>query len=266
MTDLVADTQPHTARTIAFLGAKGGAGTSTVAMNVASVAASSSSVCLADFDFSRGDLANMLDLHPPGNIAQLMNLSGHIDDNAIQGAVLRHLGGFDAICQPRALEMLAAPDGERVQHMIARLRDTWDRVLLDLGSRVDVASLTSVVEADRVVIVAGNRVGDLHNVQRILRLLDVLDQPEDKVRLVICPFRDREVSLAEVETHLSLPVAAIVREDHPTCRETELHGRLATDLLPDSRLAHDVKRVWDAIEGDPVPLVVPARGPWPWSR
>lgn len=251
---------------IAFLGAKGGCGTSTLAANVAAVAARHGQVCLADLDFCRGDLSAILDVTPANHIAQLVSLSDTIDEVALTGASVPHVGGFRAICQPLDLHQLTIPDAEGTRRFFEVALPLWDRLLLDLGSRIDVPTLTTLVDVERIVLVTSNLVLDLWNARRILDLLDEVKVPTERVRLVINPWSPSEVTLEEIEQNLSLPVSAVVRRDDPTLTACRLHGRLATEAFPDSRYATDVERVWDAIRDAPVPLSLPPRPFWPWQR
>lgn len=267
-THLPTDASPPRARTFGLFGTKGGCGTSLLACHLAAAAAEDrveAEVALVDFDFHRGDLLPMLGLRAPSTLSDLLALGSDLSVDAVRTAAVPHTSDFQVLGQPSSYDQLSEVDVDSSRHLHHVLTEAYDTVVFDLGSHIDVSSIVALRQVDRVVLVSANRPLDLHNLQRMLLLLQRLGVQEDRIRYVLCPYDPRHTTLGEVEDHLPIAVSAVVREDRGTTRDLDLRARLAYDDHPFSPYATDARRVWQAIRGAPMPLEMPQARRWPWS-
>ena len=101
-------------RVIAVAGAKGGVGTSAVALLLAQSLLGTRTVGLVDFDLQSGDLAAYLGVHTRRSVVDLVDIAGEMS-----GRILRETS-YDV---PGGLRLLSAPnDGEREEEMTAPRR------------------------------------------------------------------------------------------------------------------------------------------------
>src|SRR5437660_11608865 len=88
------DSNPRAGRLIALLGAGGGSGLSTLAVNVAAVLARDYERCaLIDLKPGVGDLASLLDLKPAHTLADLCRNADRLDDDMFESALAAHSSG-----------------------------------------------------------------------------------------------------------------------------------------------------------------------------
>jgi pilus assembly protein CpaE len=91
-------------RAIAILGPNGGSGSSTLAVNVATVLAKKhNSSLLLDLKLACGDLAALLDLKPTHTLAELCMNAAHMDRVMFERSLARHSSGVHLLAPPRAL-------------------------------------------------------------------------------------------------------------------------------------------------------------------
>lgn len=255
-------------RLIAFLGAKGGVGCTLLAAHVAAALAAESSWCAVDFDFCKGDLAAVLDLPTERSVSLLLNPDTVPGPGVVEAALQPHASGVRALVQPydlSALHHIEAGDAERLLRL---LRARFEGLVADAGSRVDVATLTTALQADDIVLVTTPDVPSLRDAQRVLQLLAALRIPQGHVRLVVNRMRSGLVPADEIARQLRIEVTATVRDDPATCERLDHTGQLAFAEAPRSAFAADVKTLaaslrTDAEDGVGVPR---ARPRWPWSR
>lgn len=247
---------------VTMLGAKGGVGTTFLASNLGAVVAESAAVCVADMDFCKGDLGTYIDVEAPPLIATLIGRDGALDDDTIKRSVVRHKTGFDALCQPHDLTSLQQVSRDDVTGLLQGLRKNFGLVIADLGSRVDVSTLTAILSADMVVVVTTNTVPSLRNTRRLLKLIEELKIPSKAVHIVVNRFMRDRVSAQEIKNHLGRKASVILDEDSKASKHTNLVGTLAVSS-DQFLIARQIREMWQVLQG----LKSPSKhSPWPWAR
>ena len=143
--------------------AKGGVGTTTVAVNIAAdINARGQRVCLVDLDLSCGDVALMLRLEPRNSILDLLadDPDGEIAEpiDALRTTVRP---GFDCILAPaRSTEVDALP-GSVVIDLIGYLCGLYDIVVIDVPTTMSDHLRAAFTHADAIVLVTSADVGAL---------------------------------------------------------------------------------------------------------
>jgi pilus assembly protein CpaE len=161
---------------VAVAGSKGGCGVTTVAAQIALVAARTEGrrVCLVDLDLQTGDVAGLFGVTAHHDIADLVEVADELTRRSIAGVLFRHVSG---------LQILPAPaDGERAETVttsVARrvlgvLRTMFEAVVVDCGSLVSEANLGAIEIADRVLVVSTPDVLSLRGAHRITQMWDRL--------------------------------------------------------------------------------------------
>ena len=146
-----------TARTMsfAFIGAKGGVGTTTVALNVAAALGSNEQpAVIAEIMPSLGSLALMLDQQPFRNISSLLRLEAEeIDDQVVR----MHLGtitpAIKVLFSPQKLSEFSTVRSEQAQAIHAALARLSSHVILDLSNVPNTSASSLVPRMDFTAIV-----------------------------------------------------------------------------------------------------------------
>ncbi len=126
-------------KTIIVLGAKGGVGTSTVALNLAVQAAQLTQKRVALLEYARpfGQIALMLDLRPRFTLMDALERAGRLDERVLESLTEKHKSGVDILAGP----MHAALRDEQRPHVtlegfvkiLELARSAYDYVVVDLG-------------------------------------------------------------------------------------------------------------------------------------
>lgn len=160
---------------IGIMGAKGGVGTTTIAINVAAAALSSGdNPILADFRLGQGSMGFALGMIRTQSMSKLMALpTKDLSGQVIENAIITHQSGLRLITSsinPR--DMLAPPNLENALTIVRHLRTISKPSVFDLGSGFNpyVAKLHN--EMDKLVIVVEPNAVTLNMARELVKFLD----------------------------------------------------------------------------------------------
>ena len=119
---------------LAFMGVKGGVGTTTVAVNVgAQLASLGKSVCLLELRPSIGTAPMLLRLQPAHHLGELAaKPAAELTSQDIQGRIVAHVSGLRILAAPQAADAPCLLATDLVNALLDHLLSAMDYVLLDL--------------------------------------------------------------------------------------------------------------------------------------
>ncbi len=143
------------ARTLVFMGAKGGVGTTTVAANVAAaLVRGGREATILDLRSQFGTLASQLDVAPSTSLYDLLELEVEkIDENALDNCLRRHSSGLGVLCSPQRAfneEQISADCAAAIMKSAGKNKEF---VVVDLPSEVTPGSREVLTSADFIGIV-----------------------------------------------------------------------------------------------------------------
>ncbi len=162
---------PQARRVVTVFSPKGGVGTTTVATNLALLAAErhQNRALIIDFDLSFGQVASHLNLQPKQSLLELIR-----DDGALHDAELFRTY---AVHHPSGVQVLAAPPspgfaplftGEHAELIIARALEAYEIVIIDAGAALDERMLALFSRSDVVIIPVLPEIPALNSVHLLL--------------------------------------------------------------------------------------------------
>jgi Flp pilus assembly CpaE family ATPase len=139
-------------RIIAFIGAKGGTGTTTVGSNVAAaLARQGHDAIIAELRADFGTLALQLNRIPRGSLGELLALPlEQIDQHRIEMQLMSMDHGPRLLCSPQRPEQFRDLEPEQADAVVTTLCSMCDFTILDLPANQSLASQAAVRLADYV--------------------------------------------------------------------------------------------------------------------
>ena len=163
------DIRQSGAKLLVFFGAKGGSGTTTLACNYAVALAHESRqrTLLIDLGLPLGDAALNLGIAPEHSTEDALKDAEHLDPSYLESLVARHDSGVSVLAAPgRAPE--TSPNSASVDKLMAVARATFDYVIVDVGSRVDLMHTTLFNDATTIYMVTQAGISELRNADRLI--------------------------------------------------------------------------------------------------
>ncbi|TMD92861.1 MAG: response regulator [Chloroflexi bacterium] len=206
---------PTVGRLICVTSAKGGAGTTTVAANLAVLLGrrSGDTVCAVDLDVAHGDLQVLLDLRPRAGLAEVARdlaareQGGHHEPVQWDDYLVRHEGGPWLLAAPPTPLEASALNEAGVSQVIAGLRASHNHLVADVPPSYGELALTVYEAAERLVIVVSPEITALRRTRELLGVLEGLNVGEERVLLVLNNLFERTVlDRPRVEGFLRRPV------------------------------------------------------------
>ena len=179
--------RPPLGRILAFYGAKGGVGTTTIAINVAIALHRElgRKVCLVDGNLQFGDHRVFLDLGLDRKSIIDVVSAPSIDGDLIKQVLVKHDSGIDLLLAPPSPEAAELVHPDHLPHIATILSTLYDYVVIDVDKRLDDINLGVFEVATTLFVVMTADLSCLKNVRLILETTDHLNYPPSKVQLVL---------------------------------------------------------------------------------
>jgi pilus assembly protein CpaE len=174
-------------RSIAFIGAKGGVGSSTIAHNIAWSMASlfKSEVVVADLDLAFGTANINFDQDPAQGIAEAVFSPERIDDVYLDRLLAQCSEHLSLLAAPSTLERVYDFDQDAFSQIIETAQRSAPLLVLDMPHVWTGWSKATLTKADEVVITATPELANLRNTKNIVDMLKRLRPNDPPPKLVI---------------------------------------------------------------------------------
>ncbi|USQ83241.1 AAA family ATPase [Streptomyces phaeoluteigriseus] len=193
-------------------GAKGGVGTTLLAVQLALAAqASGRPTALVDMDLQAGDIASFLDVQFRRSVVDLAAITD-ISPRILDEAVFRHDTGVALLLAPGEGERGEEVTDRAARQIVGALRSRYEVVVVDCGAQLGGAGAAAVEMADRALLVTTPDVVAVRGAKRAVRMWDRLQirKAEETTVVVNRHSRGTEIQPALVQKITGTPVATTV--------------------------------------------------------
>lgn len=210
---------------IAVVGAKGGIGATTLAVNIASGLARDTGVStlLMDLHVTYGDAAVFMGVEPRFSVSDALNNMHRLDAAVLRGLVTKTPAGADLLPSSER-PMAATPDAGQVRSLVDLAATQYGYLVLDVPRTAP--TLLDTLEGVGVVLLVANQ--ELASVRSAARLSNALQQRygRERVHLVVNRFDERaEIAVGDVERVTGLKVRQVIPSNYPSALACQTAGR-----------------------------------------
>ncbi len=178
--------RPPMGRIHAYYGAKGGVGTTTIAINAAiALHGLGRRVCLVDGNLQFGDHRVFLDLGLDRKSLVDLVSAPSIDQDLVRSIVITHDSGVDLLLAPPSPEAADLVSAAHLHQILEILSGLYDYVVVDIDKRLEDRNLMVLDIADTIFAVMTADLSCLKNVRLLLETIGHLGYEQSKLKLVL---------------------------------------------------------------------------------
>jgi pilus assembly protein CpaE len=235
-------------RLLVFLGAKGGAGVTTLACNFAVSLAQESgqSTLLIDLDLPLGDAALNLGIVTEYSTVNALEEAGRLDASFLHKLLTKHSSGVSVLAAPGKFPLFHATN-EAIDKLMSVARQEFDNVVVDVGARLDLTDTALFKDAFAIYLVTQAGIPELRNSNRLISQFFTVGSP--KLEIVVNRYEPRALGVSDetITKALTRPPTWKIPNDYAAVRQMQ---NTATPLaLGDSPIARLIKQMATSICG-----------------
>jgi pilus assembly protein CpaE len=228
-----------TTTTLVFFGAKGGAGTTTMAVNCGVEVArlSKRATIIVDLKPGLGEVGLFLGVRPRFSIVDAIDNLHRLDREFLRELVTKHKSGLEILAGSEHFDRPGPGDSSAVEEMLRLLARQYEYIIVDVGSQLTSCSMAALFAADAMFLVANPDVPSVRNAQRLLERIRQLGAATERIRFLLNraaePF---PIPLKQIEGAVGHPIHHTFPSDYKTV-STALNSGVPLALSGNSEIA-----------------------------
>jgi pilus assembly protein CpaE len=225
--------------THAFLGAKGGAGTTTVAVNcgVELARLTKRPTVVVDLKTCLGEVALFLGVRPRFTVLDAIENLHRLDKNFLTELVAKHKSGLDILAGSEQFDRPNAQDATALEELLRVLARTYDYVVIDVGNAITACTAAALYAADTIFLVTNPDVPSIRNAQRLVDRVRQLGAGSERVKILLNRASDQHlIAPKQIETALGYGIHHTFSSDYRTV-STALNSGVPLTLTNNSEIA-----------------------------
>jgi Flp pilus assembly CpaE family ATPase len=238
---------------LVFLGAKGGAGVTTVACNLAIALAQEPDhrTLLIDLAAPLGDAALNLGIAAEYSTDHALREGERLDARSLLTLLARHRSGVFLLAAPSKVPEVEASK-PAVDKLVDIARHQFDHVIVDVGSRIDLMNTDLFQLATTIYLVTQAGISELRNSNRLIS--QFFGEGSQHLEIVLnrySPHLQSSVNEEVITRALGMPVRWKIPDDHDATRQMQ---STAASLSPaDSPISRLILEMASSVTGHPIP-------------
>ncbi|MDX8462252.1 AAA family ATPase [Mesorhizobium humile] len=241
-------------RSIAFIGAKGGVGSSTIAHNVAWAMSSlfKSEVVIADLDLAFGTANINFDQDPAQGIAEAVFSPERVDEVYLDRLLAQCAEHLSLLAAPSTLERVYDFDPEAFSQIIETAQRSAPLLVLDIPHVWSGWTKSTLIKADEIVITATPELANLRNTKNMVDMLKRLRPNDPPPKLIInqagVPKRP-EIAASDFAEPLGITPMAVINFEPLLFGNAANNGRMLSEMDAKSPVVATINEVAHVLTG-----------------
>ncbi|MET3593331.1 pilus assembly protein CpaE [Mesorhizobium shonense] len=241
-------------RSIAFIGAKGGVGSSTIAHNVAWAMSSlfKSEVVVADLDLAFGTANINFDQDPAQGIAEAVFSPERVDEVYLDRLLAQCAEHLSLLAAPSTLERVYDFDPDAFSQVIETAQRSAPLLVLDVPHVWSGWTKSTLIKADEIVITATPELANLRNTKNMVDMLKRLRPNDPPPKLIInqagVPKRP-EIAASDFSEPLGITPMAVINFEPLLFGNAANNGRMLGEMDAKSPVVGTINEIAHVLTG-----------------
>ena len=245
-------------RTIGFIAAKGGAGASTIAHNVAWAISQHlrQDVLILDMDLPFGTAGLNFNQDPPHGIADALSASGKVDPTMLDRLMSKAANHINLLTAPAMLDKTFDYGERDFEQVLELAQKTTPVVILDIPHAWTAWVRHTLATIDEIVIVAEPDLANLRNAKNLSDTIKALRPNESEPLLVINQIgvpRRPEIAPKEFATSVECKLLSQVQFDPQTFGTAANNGQMLAEVAANNRINDVFRAIGMHVTGRSIP-------------
>ncbi len=245
---------PPIGRVIAFVGARGGTGSSTIAHNVGWCIAEGLkiSTAIVDFDLPFGTTGLDFNEDPGQGIADALSSPERLDDVLLDRLLIKHSEHLALFAAPALLDRDYEADASAFETVIDQVRGATPCVVVDVPHVWTPWARKTLIAADEIVIVAVPDLSSLRNAKNLADLVRTARTNDAPPRLVLNQVgqpKRPEIPAKEFGEAIGIQPCLQLPFDPPLFGAAANNGQMLAEVQPTSRAAEGMQHLAGILTG-----------------
>ena len=256
--------QPFIGRSIAFVGARGGCGASSVAHNTAYAISEKigANTVIVDYDLPFGTAGLDFNQDPLSGVADALTQPDRLDATLLDRMMVRCTDKLSLFAAPATLDTDWDISADAFEEVTSQIRSTAPFVILDLPHLWSGWMRRTLITADEVVVVATPDLASLRNAKNMMDLIRQGRPNDAPPRLVLnqvgVPGRP-EIPAKDFGTALGVHPSLIIPFDPKTFGTAANNGQMIVDAGAKSKAAEAFQTLAQIVSQRELPQAQPSK-------
>ena len=250
--------KPPLGRLIAFYGAKGGVGSTTLAINTAIALHDERDrkVVLVDGVLQFGDHRVFLDVGNDRRSSKDAVAAPAVDAEFLQSILVTHDSGIDLLLAPTSPEEADLVAEDRFAGVLQELRRMYDYVVVDVDKRLSDLTLSILEHADEIHIVLTADLSCLKNTRLVIETMSRIGFDASRLRLILNRSNAHTgISIAAAEGALRRKFDHRFTNEYRSATTAQNSGTPVVVGEPDSALGREFKALARSVDQSGTPQI-----------
>ena len=225
--------------TVVFFGAKGGAGTTTLAVNcgVDIARLRKKPTLIVDLKPGLGEVTLFLGVRSRYTLIDALDNLHRLDSEFMRELVVKHKSGLEILAGSDLFDRPGGNDSTAIEELFRVLGRQYEYILVDAGSQPTTCAFSAIYTADTICLVGNPDVPSVRNAQRLLDRIGQLGTSGERVRLLMNRAAEPyPIPPAQIEKAIGHPIFQTFLSDYKTV-STALNSGVPIALAGNSDLA-----------------------------
>lgn len=234
-----------------IVGAGGGVGCTSLAVNLGCALASNkaNSVAVIDLDLSLGDADVWLDIIPDYTIQDVAENIGRLDYSMLKRSLTQHASGVFLLPRPVHMERQSPLAPDELQRVIALLKATFSHLIIDVSKSFTPLDMAAMEVSDLIMVVTQLDLPCLRNVVRINQFLEDHGLA-DKIRVIVnrAGLGDAQISLGKALETIGREVFWQIPNEYAVVVESRNNGVPLVTEYPKAKITRAIQQLAQQID------------------
>ena len=224
-------------KVIGVFGCKGGVGTTTVAVNLATSFTRNDpeiTSALLDMNMVFGEIPLFLEMSPKFHWGEITKNTDRLDDIFLSNILEKHPSGVSVLSSPAHLNGHIEPTPAVMTKLLGLMRQMFDHIVIDVGQSTNDTALKVFEAADAILLVTTPSLPCLTNTSKLITSLkDMGYFNEQRLKVILNRYiKKGDISLEDVETGIGQEVFWTIPNDFRTTMSAINNGKPLFGIAP----------------------------------